>query len=87
MGRIDLRHNTCVYCSSPSQNNKVKSAPPNFSMTGSRCPKCGHVRSYGSQEPAFSPQEEQKLLSERLDVLNRRLASLQNHLNVDRGAE
>jgi RNase P subunit RPR2 len=88
MGRIDLRHNTCAYCSSPSHNTKLKSAPRSFSMTRSTCPKCGRVRPYGSQEPAFSPQEEQKLLSERLDVLNRRLASLQNQFSdVDRSPE
>jgi hypothetical protein len=89
-GRIDLLHNTCVDCGSPVQRPKLKSGsgPRSFSMAVSICPKCQRVRSYRSQEPAFSPQEEQKLLSERLDVLNRRLASLQNHFSdVDRGAE
>jgi ssDNA-binding Zn-finger/Zn-ribbon topoisomerase 1 len=86
-GGIDLLHYTCVDCGSPVQRPKLK-APRSFSMAVSTCPKCRRLRSYRPQELAFSPQEEQRLLSERLDVLNRRLASLKNHFSdVDRSPE
>lgn len=74
-GRIAFVHKTCVYCSSPSQNTKSRS--PLFATTPPTCPRCGLVQPHRSRD--VSPQEEQKLLSERIEILNQRLASLQSH--------
>jgi hypothetical protein len=73
-GRIDFVHNTCLYCSSSFQ--KAKSRSPLFASTAPTCPKCGLVQPHRSH--VVSPQEEQKLLSDRIEILNQRLVSLQS---------
>jgi hypothetical protein len=79
-GGIGLVHNTC---SSPSQKTKLKSRSPLFAITPPICPKCGRVQPHRSHD--VSPQEEQKLLSDRIEILNQRLASLQSQsFDLDR---
>jgi hypothetical protein len=83
-GRVDWVHSACVYCRSPSQNAELKSV----SITPPTCPKCGLVQPSRSYEPPLSLQEERKLLSDRIELLDRRLASLQSPLSgLDGGAK
>jgi hypothetical protein len=77
---IDEIKNSCVYCRSPFRIPKLKPGSQTFSITPPACPKCGLVQPYKLREPALSLHDEQKLLTDRIDILNRRLASLHGSL-------
>ncbi len=68
----------CLYCRVLFRNTKLPAGSQSFLPP--TCPKCGLVQPFASCEPPLSEQEERKLLSDRIDLLNRRLASLESPL-------
>jgi len=83
--RNDVLRETCEYCN--FQDRSLKSTRGSFPKKAPRCPKCGLVQPSRSQQLPFSLQEEQKRLSDRIDLLNQRLAALQSNCwDLDRSA-
>jgi hypothetical protein len=73
-------NNCCIYCRSPFRISRLKPGSQSFAITPPTCPKCGLVQPYKLRDPALSLHEEQRMLTDRIDILNRRLASLQGSL-------
>ena len=72
--RTHFHISSCIYCNSQLRQSGPKSASP-FSTARAACPHCGRMQ----PSRPLELQDEHKRLSERIDLLNRRLASLQNN--------